>query len=132
MTNREHMMKQIEKMSDEEFCAFLENHDRPWCYGKTCTDNMHCTDCRKKWAEATYKEPMPELRVGMFVKVRHYIFPSPEDYIGVITLDENDNNVIVYKETTWDFVASVKNNIIAVYNASCFIDCDDEHCIWRA
>lgn len=68
----------------------------------------------------------------MFVKVRHYIFLSPEDYIGVITLDENDNKVIVYKETTWDFVASVKNNIIAIYNSSCFIDCDDENCIWRA
>lgn len=130
MTNREYMMKQLENMSDEEFCAFLEKHDRPWCYGKTCTyDN--CTDCRKKWAEATYKEPMPELRVGMFVKVRHY--HSTEDYIGVITLDEDDNKVIVYKETTWDFVARVKDNIIAIYNNRCFLDCEeDENCIWRA
>ena len=128
MTNREHMIRQLENMSVKEFCDFMESSNTPWCTKERCS-GYTCAECKCDWAEATYKEPMPELRVGMFVKVRHN--NSTEDYIGVITLDENDNKVIVYKENTWDFVARVKDNIIAVYKTNCFIDCDDESCIWK-
>lgn len=130
MTNYEWFVQNVNTMTIETLSNMLG------CpCSKICDDNDSICDgtCQKawiKWFNKEHKEPMPELRVGMFVKVRHY--HSTEDYIGVITLDENDNKVIVYKETTWDFVASVKNNIIAIYNSSCFIDCDDENCIWRA
>lgn len=130
MTNREWYIDKITTMSDEELAHFIEVEDNLWC-GDNCESyNCNCEKCMIDWLKEKHVEPMPELRVGMFVKVRHN--HSTEDYIGVITLDENDNKVIVYKETTWDFVARVKDNIIAIYKTNCFIDCDDEHCIWRA
>lgn len=118
-------MKQIEKMSDEEFCAFLENHDRPWCYGKTCADNLHCTDCRKKWAEATYKEPMPELKAGMFVEADNGFGAE----VGIITVDDDDNMIVVYFTRGWDFVSNVTIN--KIYKAHCQDECNSNHIIWK-
>lgn len=131
MTNREWLNKEIQTMTNDEFIVCFGSVP-PWCEQ---TDDVvcdgNCKTCIQEWIAKEHKEPMPELRVGMFVKVRHY--HSTEDYIGVITLDENNDKIIVYKETTWDFVASVENNIIAIYNANCFLDCEeDENCIWRA
>lgn len=121
MTNREW----LEKLSDEEFARVVA-HDADYCFPNkvdgNCTYNK-CTKCALKWLTQEHPNPMPELKAGMFVNVKHTF----GDYgIGVVTQD-----IVVYENGGFDWISQIKNDVIAIYQTNCFDGCNDNNIIWK-
>lgn len=130
MTNREWLNNKIQTMSDDEFIDCFGSVP-PWC---TNTDNSvcdgYCKSCIQEWIVKEHIEPLPEIKNGMFIKVR-----SPYDYnisLGVIV----DNRIVYQRDgfDTWntgDADDVQPDWIVAVYDAHSFSGCKAEHCIWE-
>ena len=123
MTNREWFVEAVKTMNTEGLSNMLG------CpCDRICNDNdgMCDGDCREAWIKWFDKErikPMPELKVGMFVNVRHTF----GDYgIGVVTQD-----TVVYENGGFDWISQIKNDVIAIYQANCFDGCNDNNIIWE-
>lgn len=120
MTNREW----LEKLSDEELARVISYGDN-YCRQDddiSCSSDG-CKHCALKWLNEEYPNPMPELKAGMFVNVRHTF----GDYgIGVVT-----QNTVVYENGGFDWISQIKNDVIAIYQANCFDGCDDNNIIWE-
>lgn len=123
MTNREWFVDKITTMSDEELAHFIEVEEDLWCGDNCELYNCNCEKCMIDWLKKEHIEPMPELKVGMFVKVRHTF----GDYgIGVVT-----QNIVVYENGGFDWISQIKNDVIAIYQANCFDGCNDNNIIWE-
>lgn len=123
MTNREW----LEKLNDEEFAKFISCGD-DYCHPED--DDMFCTGdvcqhCVLKWLTQEHPNPMPELNVGMFVEADNGFGAG----IGIITVDDDDNMIVVYFTRGWDFVRNVTIN--KIYKARCQDDCNSHHIIWK-
>lgn len=121
MTNREW----LEKLSDEELAHFIVLGD-DYCHPED--DDMFCTGdvcqhCVLKWLTQEHPNPMPELKAGMFVKVKHTF----GDYgIGVVTQD-----IVVYENGGFDWISQITNDVIAIYQTNCFDGCNDNNIVWK-
>lgn len=127
MTNREWLNNKVQEMSDEELSKFFASGEETWC-NEHCCDG-HCDICLLDWLKQERVEPLPEIKNGMFIKVR-----SPYD--GDISLGVIVDNRIVYQHDgfdTWntgDADDVQPDWIVAVYDAHSFDGCKVEHCIW--
>lgn len=121
MTNREW----LEKLSDEEFARVVA-HDADYCFPNEVDGNCtysECTKCALKWLTQEHPNPMPELKTGMFVNVKHTLGYYG---IGVVTQD-----IVVYENGGFDWISQITNDVIAIYKANCFDGCNDNSCIWK-
>lgn len=123
MTNREW----LEKLNDEEFARVVA-HDADYCFPNevdgNCTYNG-CTKCALKWLTQEHPNPMPELKAGMFVEADNGFGAG----IGIITVDDDNNMIVVYFTRGWDFVSNVTIN--KIYKARCQDDCNSYHIVWK-
>ncbi len=73
--------------------------------------------------ERDMKEPMPELKTGMFVKVQHYLHS-----VGVIVGDR-----VIYEGEGWDRLEEMTEDIIKVWpETTCgFSACYNDEPIWE-
>lgn len=120
MTNREW----LEKLSDEELAKFISCGD-DYCRpdGMSCTGDA-CKHCLE-WLAQEHPNPMPELKAGMFVEADNGFGAG----IGIITVDDDNNMIVVYFTRGWDFVSNVTIN--KIYKARCQDDCNSYHIIWK-
>lgn len=134
MTNREWLMNNISKLTNEELANVLK---------KPCVD-ICCGECDVDWEELLSnwlgkekENPMPHITNGMFVKVRYdfdYDLENTRCHLGVRV-----DNRLVYADGGWDTFDTGDddidvrlNEIIAIYNAKSFDDClDSSNCIWK-
>lgn len=124
MTNLEWFKKRINEMSAEEIGDYWQREEMPWC-NSLCIEET-CAECVKKWANKPHKEPMPELKVGMFVKATNEFGTS----LGIIINNiYNDNLAVAYDGGGFDPVDLVI--IEAIYSTVGFRYCDNDTCIWR-
>lgn len=129
MTNREWLNNKVQEMSDEELSKFFASGEETWC-NKNCDCYGHCDICLLDWLKQKRVEPLPEIKNGMFIKVR-----SPYDYnisLGVIV----DNRIVYQRDgfDTWntgDADDVQPDWIVAVYDTYSFSGCKAEHCIWE-
>lgn len=139
MTNFEWLKEEINKMNMEEIFNFRDDSS-PWCED-TCGERkwcphttMSCSDCAIEWGKKLHKEPMPELKTGMFVEYydKHYE-NSPSIYnargYGVVVVDKIicQDGSCFYGLKDEDTI----NCITKIFNADYFNDCDDDTCIWE-
>lgn len=127
MTNLEWLKKRINEMSAEEFGTAWGDEVSPWCDGNKCRDTEgNCVECVRRWATKPHENPMPELKVGMFVKATNEF----ETSLGIIINNIYDDNLaIAYESGGYDSIRTII--IEAVYNTVGFRFCDDNTCIWR-
>lgn len=111
MTNFEWLKEEINKMNLKEFYTF-KHSTSPWC--KTSSCNSLCIECAEAWANQKYEIPMPKLKNGMFVEVGNCGF-------GVVVNDE-----IIFQNGAHDNIEFIKEYITKVFEATCFIDCEDD------
>lgn len=118
MTNLEWLKEEINKMNMKEIFSFRTGSS-PWCKD-TCEERdcphttMNCSDCAIEWGKKLHKKPMPKLKNGMFVEVIECGF-------GVVVKDE-----IIFQNGTHDNIEFIKEYITKVFEATCFIDCEDD------
>lgn len=125
MTNLEWFKKRINEISAEELGKAWENEVAPWCDGNCRDIEDACIGCVERWGVKPYKEPMPELKIGMFVKVDN----SFSTHLGIIVYNKEIRDLAVaYKNGGCDYLHCV--TVRAVYDAMSFNDCDDGTCIW--
>lgn len=124
MTNLEHFKKRINEMSAEEIGATWQREEMPWC-NSLCIEET-CAECVKKWATQPYTDPMPELKVGMFVKADNKF---ATDLGIVINNIYTDDLAVAYKSGGFDLLNAV--TIRAIYSTVSFRCCDEDTCIWR-
>lgn len=125
MTNLEWFKKRINEMSAEEINRLWYEHKEPWCSDDRCNYGS-CSDCMMEWINQPYKEPMPELKVGMFVKADNKFMTDLGIVINNIYADDL---AVAYKSGGFDPLNAVK--IKAVYSTVSFRCCDEDTCIWR-
>lgn len=128
MTNFEKIKKEINAMSEKEFFYWKINQS-PWCQdirsknidGYTCSiPTGGCVRCAVDWMKEKYIEPMPKLKTGMFVEANMCGY-------GVVVNDE-----IIFQNGTHDTIEDMTEYIIKVFEATCFIDCEDDvDVIWE-
>lgn len=134
MTNLEHFKKTINKMSAEEIGEIWQSEEMPWC-NSLCTEET-CAECVKKWANQPHEKPMPELKVGMFVKASNRFNTDLGIIINNTVADvladadaDADALAVAYSSGGYD---PIENVIIeAIYSTVGFRYCDKNTCIWR-
>lgn len=119
MTNFEWLKEEINKMNMKEIYNFRTGFS-PW-HKDACGEGglcprtiMNCSDCAIEWGKKLHKEPMPELKNGMFV----------EDEMGGYGVVVNDE--IIFQNGTHDTIEDMTEYITKVFEATCFIDCEDD------
>lgn len=122
MTNLEWIKKNINEMGAEAFIDYCFDHKlNPWC--SVCDDDIaDATDCRRcvaRWLEAKHQDPMPQLKVGMFIEAK--------GKLGVVVNDIT----IAYQDGTWSNLDEAIITKIFTKNAICFKLCTDKHIMWR-
>lgn len=125
MTNREW----LEKLSDEKFARIMsygEDYCRPEDNRMFCTNN-ECYNCVRKWLNEEHPNPMPKLKAGMFVEADNGFGAC----VGIITVDDDDNMIVVYFTTGWDFIKNVTINKIYKAGCHCPDDCNIYNTIWE-
>lgn len=124
MTNLEHFKKRINEMSAEEIGDYWRSEEMPWC-NSLCIEET-CAECVKKWANQPHIDPMPELKVGMFVKADNKFQTDLGIVINNICADDL---AVAYKSGGYDPLNAV--TIKAIYSTVSFRCCDEDTCIWR-
>lgn len=127
MTNLEHFKKRINEMSAEKIGEIWQSEEMPWC-NSLCIEET-CAECVKKWANQPHIDPMPELKVGMMVKVT-------DEYNGVywgIIREREGRKIVTYAgdDSGFDFIKDV--TIDAIYDAPSFLYAREyeKSIIWR-
>lgn len=111
MTNLEKIKDEIANMNARELFRWKVSRS-PWC--EDGCGSRNCENCAVDWLRDKYEEPMPKLKNGMFVEVSDCGF-------GVVVNDE-----IVCQDGTHDKIDDLKEYITKVFEATCFIDCEDD------
>lgn len=125
MTNLEWFKKTINEMSAEEINRFWYEHKEPWCSDDRCNYGS-CSDCMMDWINQPHINPMPELKVGMFVKAGNGF----ETRLGIVINNiYTDNLAVAYESGEYDPMEVV--TIEAIYSTVGFKFCNDDTCIWR-
>lgn len=124
MTNLEWIKKNINEMGAEAFIDYCFDHKlNPWC--SVCDDDIaDATDCRRcvaRWLEAKHQDPMPQLKVGMFIEWDGHL-------LGVVV-----NNFIVFQDGTYasDMNEASKHITKVFANIVCFNECSMMKPMWR-
>lgn len=125
MTNFEWFKKRINEISVEELGKVWETEEAPWC-DRNCGDTEDaCIICVERWATKPHKNPMPELKVGMFVKAHNEF----EKSLGIIIKNiYTDDLAVAYEGGGYDPIRSVI--IEAIYSTVGFSYCNKDTCIW--
>lgn len=108
---------------------------------KICDDNDSICDgtCQKawiKWFNKEHIEPMPELKNGMFVKIKYHNDDYDEPKLGVfvdgdVIYHDFDHTFDTFNEYGSGNAYITKEDIIAIYDTKAFCLCNEENCIWK-
>lgn len=125
MTNFEWFKKRINEISAEELGKAWETEEAPWC-DRNCRDTEDaCIRCVERWGVKPHEKPMPELKIGMFVKVDNGF----STHLGIIVYNKDIRDLAVaYESGGYDYLNCVIVN--AVYDAVSFDGCNGRTCIW--
>lgn len=112
----------------EKISHFISGSDN-YCHPDNnifCTSD-ECKHCALKWLTQEHPNPMPELKAGMFVEADNGFGAC----VGIITVDDDDNMIVVYFTTGWDFIKNVTINKIYKAGCHCPDDCNIYNTIWE-